>query len=130
MSTTESVLLDTSIIVAHFRHEPALAEQLKSSTLYIPLPVLGELYYGAFKSTHKAKTLRQLNEFLLICAILPPDELTAQHYGSVKADLEQAGSRIPENDLWIAAIAREHQLPLVTRDQHFSRITELKTLAW
>jgi tRNA(fMet)-specific endonuclease VapC len=130
MSTTESVLLDTSIIVAHFRREPALAERLKSATLYIPLPVLGELYYGAFKSEHQAKTLKQLQEFLRICAILPPDELTAQHYGHIKADLERAGSPIPENDLWIAAIAREHPLPLVTRDRHFSLVTGLEALAW
>jgi hypothetical protein len=46
MNPAESVLLDTSIIVAHFRREPALAERLKSATLYVPLPVLGELYYG------------------------------------------------------------------------------------
>jgi len=130
MSTSESVLLDTSIIVAHFWHEPALVERLKAATLYIPLRVLGELYYGAFKSGHQAKTLKQLHEFLRICAVLPPDELPAQHYGHIKADLERAGSRIPENDLWIAAIAREHQLPLVTRDQHFSRISGLKVLAW
>jgi tRNA(fMet)-specific endonuclease VapC len=130
MSTTESVLLDTSIIVAHFRREPALAERLKSATLYIPLPVLGELYYGAFKSEHHNKTLQQLQEFLRICAVLTPDQLTAQHYGHIKADLERVGSRIPENDLWIAAIAREHQLTLVTRDQHFSLVTGLIALAW
>ncbi len=130
MRTTESVLLDTSIIVAHFRRDPALAERLKAATLYIPLPVLGELYYGAFKSEHRAKTLKQLQEFLRVCAVLPTDELTAQHYGHIKAELERIGSRIPENDLWIAAIAREHQLPLVTRDLHFSRITEIRTLAW
>ena len=130
MSTAETVLLDTSIIVAHLRREPALAQRLKSATLYIPLTVLGELYYGAFKSEHQAKTMKQLQEFLRICAVLPPDELTAQHYGHIKADLERLGSRIPENDLWIAAIAREHQLPLVTRDQHFSLVTGLKTLAW
>jgi tRNA(fMet)-specific endonuclease VapC len=130
MSATESVLLDTSVIVAHFRREPALAERLKSATLYVPLTVLGELYYGAFKSEHQAKTLKQLEEFLRICAVLPPDELTAAHYGHIKADLERAGARIPENDLWIAAIAREHQLPLVTRDQHFSAVTGLAVLAW
>jgi predicted nucleic acid-binding protein len=44
MNTTESVLLDTSIIVAHFRHEPALAERLKAAALYPRLPVLGELW--------------------------------------------------------------------------------------
>jgi len=74
--------------------------------------------------------LPQLEEFLQICAVLQPSELTAQHYGHIKADLERTGSRIPENDLWIAAIAREHQLPLVTRDHHFSLVTELTVLAW
>jgi tRNA(fMet)-specific endonuclease VapC len=129
MNTTESVLLDTSIIVAHFRREPALAERLKSATLYIPLTALGELYFGAFKSEHQAKTLKQLHEFLRICAVLPPDELTAEHYGHIKADLERVGTRIPENDLWIAAIARQHQLPLITRDRHFSLVVGLEALA-
>jgi tRNA(fMet)-specific endonuclease VapC len=67
---------------------------------------------------------------LRICANVPPDELTAQHYGHIKANLERAGSRSPENDLWIAALAREHQLPLVTRDQHFSLVTGLHAVAW
>ncbi len=130
MSATESVLLDTSIVVAHFRSEPALAERLKSATLYIPLTAVGELYYGAFKSEYQTKTLRQLHEFPRICAVLPPDEITAQHYSRIKADLERFGSRIPENDLWIAAIAQEHDLPLVTRDRHFSLIAGLKATAW
>jgi tRNA(fMet)-specific endonuclease VapC len=56
--------------------------------------------------------------------------LTAEHYGHIKADLERTGSRNPENDLWIAALAREHQLPLVTRDQHFSLVKGLKALLW
>ena len=54
MSASEIVLLDTSIIVAHFRREPALAERLKSATLYM-LPVLGELYYGASSLRTKSK---------------------------------------------------------------------------
>jgi tRNA(fMet)-specific endonuclease VapC len=130
MSSTDTVLLDTSIIVAHFRNDPALADTLKSTTLYIRLTVLGELYYGAFKSGHRDKTLKQLQEFLRVCAVLLSEELTAEYYGHIKADLERIGSRIPENDLWIAAIAQEHQLPLVTRDRHFSLVTGLHTLAW
>ena len=130
MSTTESVLLDTSIIVAHFGANRLWPNGFKSATLYIPLTVLGELYYGAFKSEHQTKTLKQLQEFLRICAILPPDGLSAQHYGHITADLERVGSRIPENDLWIAAVAREHQLPLVTRDRHCSLVTGLEALAW
>ena len=55
MSTAESVLLDTSIIVAHFRREPALAERLKSATLYIPLTVLGELYTAPSSPSTKPK---------------------------------------------------------------------------
>lgn len=130
MSASESVLLDASVIVAHFRRDPALAERLKSATLYIPLTVVGELYYGAFKSGRQTKTLKQLHDFLRICAILPPGEIAAKHYGRIKTDLERVGTRIPENDLWIAAIAQEHDLPLVTRDRHFSLVTGLKALVW
>jgi tRNA(fMet)-specific endonuclease VapC len=130
MTATESVLLDTSIIIAHFRQDPELTELLKSATLYVPLTVLGELYYGAFKAQQQVNALKHVQEFLSVCAVLPPDEETAEHYGQIKADLDRRGSRIPENDIWIAALAQEHQLPLVTRDQHFKSVPNLTLLHW
>jgi tRNA(fMet)-specific endonuclease VapC len=86
--------------------------------------------YGAYKSAFEAKGLLQIEEFLKLCAILGPDERTAHYYGRIKADLAQLGKAIPQNDVWIAAIAVEHNLPLATRDQHFTYISGLTLLNW
>jgi tRNA(fMet)-specific endonuclease VapC len=58
------------------------------------------------------------------------DDRTVEQYGQIKAEIAEAGTPIPDNDIWIAALAREYELPLVTRDQHFDIVPGLKTLAW
>jgi tRNA(fMet)-specific endonuclease VapC len=126
----ESVLLDTSVVIAHFRKQAPLGNRFKESTLYIPLIVLGELLYGAYLVDFQAKMLRQIEEFLRICAVLIPNEETAHHYGRINAKLHKAGNPIPQNDVWIAAFALEHDLPVVTRDRHFESVEGLIVLSW
>lgn len=55
---------------------------------------------------------------------------TAREYGVIKNALREKGRLIPENDIWIAAIARQHDLTLVTRDEHFKEIKHLKVEMW
>ena len=55
---------------------------------------------------------------------------SAHHYGEIKAQLKSIGKPIPENDIWIAALAIEHGMDLVTADQHFNHIKKLQTVAW
>jgi tRNA(fMet)-specific endonuclease VapC len=62
--------------------------------------------------------------------LLLPDEGTAESYGLFKAALARIGKPIPDNDLWIAAVARQWDLPVATRDAHFAAAPNLKTLAW
>ena len=62
--------------------------------------------------------------------LLSPGATTAEHYGRIRAQLAQSGTPIPENDIWIAALALEHQLPLAARDAHFDRVTGLQVLNW
>src|ERR1700694_1519921 len=132
MNATGSALLDTTIVVDHLRGKsPALDERFKEiTTLYLPVTALGELLYGAYKSAFEAKSLRQIEDFIQLCAILGPDERTAHYYGRISADLARLGKLIPQNDIWIAAIAREHKLPLATRDKHFSFVSGLTLLDW
>jgi len=132
MSATGSVLLDTTVVVDHFRAKnPSIAQRLKGvETVYLPLTALGELLYGAYNSGFQAKGLRQVEEFLRICAVLEPGERTAHIYGRIKTDLSRSGKPIPQNDVWIAAVALEHNLPLATRDPHFSQIAGLTVLQW
>ena len=63
-------------------------------------------------------------------ALLPCGPETARRYGEVKAELRAAGTPIPENDIWIAALALEHSLTLVTRDAHFAVVAGITAVPW
>jgi tRNA(fMet)-specific endonuclease VapC len=111
MNAIGSVLVDTSIVVDYFRQDLTLHEKIDQvEDVYVPLVVLGELFYGAHKSTQKDKALAQVQEFSRGCIILFPDETTAELYGQIKAELAAAGKMIPENDVWIAAVAKHEFL--------------------
>src|SRR5437660_2971433 len=112
MSAIESVLLDTTVVVDHLRkRDPSIVQRFKEAqTLYLPLTALGELLYGVYNSALQARGLKQIEEFLKICAVLGPDERTAHLYGQIKTDLTRKGKPIPQNDIWIAAVALEHNL--------------------
>ncbi len=131
MNAAGSVLLDTSIVVEYLRGDQALPPRFaRFSTICIPWVVLGELYFGAKRAPHREQALTQVRNFLQNVALLLADEDTAERYGQIKAELAHVGKPIPDNDLWIAASARQHNLPLATRDEHFKRISELSVLAW
>jgi tRNA(fMet)-specific endonuclease VapC len=96
----------------------------------LPLFALGELEFGVNRSSQPERQREALSAFCEGVLILAPGEQTAQEYGRVKAELAHAGTPIPENDIWIAALAREHGLTLATLDAHFQRIDNLQLLSW
>lgn len=107
-------------MVDYFRQDLSLHAKIDQvEDVYLPLPVLGELFYGSHKAKQKEKVLMQVQEFSNGCILILPDETTAELYGRIKLELATAGKTIPENDVWIAAVARQHDLPLATRDRHF-----------
>jgi tRNA(fMet)-specific endonuclease VapC len=55
---------------------------------------------------------------------------TARSYGKIKNQLKVKGSPIPENDIWIAALADQYQLLLITRDKHFNNIEAISIETW
>ncbi len=131
MPATGSVVLDTTIVVSVLRRIPGMQERLKAtSELWLPLFVLGELEYGVSRSSQSGRQRQALSLFLQGVDLLYPTEATTRAYGKIKAELANAGSPIPENDVWIAAQAIEHGLPLATCDAHFSRVTGLTVLDW
>ena len=131
MPASGDVLLDTSVVIPYFKGDPALrANFLNSPTLFLPLTGLGELHCGANLSQRPAKNLAQIQNFLAAVVVLPLGVVTAEHYGRVRAQLARAGTPIPENDIWIAALALEHQLPIAARDVHFDQVTGLQVLRW
>ncbi|MCX6620061.1 MAG: PIN domain-containing protein [Acidobacteria bacterium] len=92
--------------------------------------MLGELYYGAQRAQRRQEQLACILDLLKYAVVLFPDHATAAIYGEVKAELDQRGKPIPDNDRWIAATARQHDLPLATRAAHFAQVPRLKTLSW
>jgi tRNA(fMet)-specific endonuclease VapC len=124
-------LLDTNIVVAFFAGEESLHERFRDvGPLVLCVPVLGELFFGATKSNQMATNLQRLADLYNNITVVDCLLNTARVYGYVKHELQSAGRPIPENDLWIAAIAIEHDLILVTRDAHFSVVPNLKTERW
>lgn len=120
-------LVDTNVVIALFAGEPAVVEKLqKESAVFLCVPVLGELRYGAEASARVASNLARLDEFARALIVLPCDTATAKAYAEVKFELRQKGRPIPENDVWIAAIARQHELVLLTRDGHFQEIDSIE----
>lgn len=124
-------LLDTNIIIAIFKNDAKVIQRLRSAVeVFIPTVAIGELFYGAQHSPNVQKNLAEVQTFAAHSNVLPCDLLTAEMYGQVKNELKRKGNPIPENDIWIAAIAQQHGLTLVSRDQHFLQVSELLIEAW
>jgi len=119
-------LLDTSIIIALFRGDSTIVERLQEvESVLIPITVVGELFYGVLKSNHREKNEAHLRAFLSESVVLMGDRETGYWYGFVKDNLRRKGHLIPENDIWIGAMALQFQLTVATRDKHFSAIDGL-----
>lgn len=126
-----SLLFDTTAAIDFLKKSEALSEVLiGAERLYLPLVALGELEYGARYSSQVEKHLNAIANLLRETMLVYPDRSTATLYGTIKASLRQKGKPIPDNDIWIAAMARQLDIPLVARDSHFSEVDELVVLSW
>lgn len=124
-------MLDTNAAIAIIEDDADMQAWLeRNSETLIPSTVVGELYFGAYKSSRVAFNVARIEEFVAGNRILPCDAETGKWYGQIKQELKSKGGPIPENDVWIAAVARQYDLTLVTRDDHFQRITLLQTESW
>ena len=124
-------LLDTNIVIAIFAKEAKVQAYLLDATeVFVPAIVLGELYYGAYKSSRVTENIAKIEEFGARNAVVISDTATARAYGQIKNGLRAKGRPIPENDIWIAAIAMQYNLALVTRDVHFGEVDGLVTETW
>ncbi|MDZ4800959.1 MAG: PIN domain-containing protein [Bryobacteraceae bacterium] len=124
------VSIDTSSVVGLFLGRLAAQWPGPEHDLFVSTHVIGELYYGAYRSRDPRSSCAQVADFLSHCTVLRSTDETARLFGKLKADLANRGALIPDNDIWIAAAAIEHNLPLATRDNHFDRIPTLPVLRW
>ncbi|OFZ87111.1 MAG: twitching motility protein PilT [Betaproteobacteria bacterium RBG_16_66_20] len=123
-----TLAIDTNVYSGFLRGVPKAVETLRAAhEIHLPLIVLGELLAGFAAGTRAQKNRDELRHFMASPRVhlLEPDEKTAHHYADVFAALRKNGTPIPTNDLWIAALARQHRLPLFSFDSHFAAVPGL-----
>src|SRR5437879_2783540 len=128
MSLPDRLIVDTSVLINYLRGRPRLALE-SVSEIYLPAMVLAELQIGwvrAHGSPHRQ--IRRFEDLVSIMFFLPILRSTVSFYVEVRRNLELVNAIIPENDLWIAATAKEHELPLLTSDDHFRRVPGITVL--
>ena len=124
-------LLDTNIVIAMFADEEEIQQRRQNADkVFLPSPVVGELYYGARKSSRPIENLTRVNRLIQDFRVIPCNLETARWYGIIKDNLRQRGRLIPDNDIWIAGVAMQRGLILVTRDAHFDNVESLQTECW
>ena len=124
-------LLDSNIVIAALSSDPGVLGRIRDADeCFVSSTILGELIYGALNSSNAEANTKRLDTFISTAGVLDCDDRTALLYGEIKASLRRMGKPIPDNDIWIAASAQQHDLTLVSRDAHFDDVDGLQLIKW
>ncbi len=125
------MILDTNALSAFADDAtPGMQQIATADELHIPVIVLGEYRFGIATSRRRREYEAWLARGRALWNVLPLVEETAMHYASIRPQLKRAGAPLPANDVWIAALARQHDLPVLSRDTHFDAVPGLTRLSW
>ena len=125
------MIFDTNALSAAADGDAGLSAILaRADQVAIPVIVLGEYRYGIAQSRHRTTYANWLTGLVRDCLVLDIQEPTTQHYAEIILELKQKGKPIPTNDVWIAALCRQHSLPLLSRDQHFDVVLGNHRIDW
>jgi tRNA(fMet)-specific endonuclease VapC len=125
----DEIALDTNQAIAVLNGAGDAAQWILAFTkVHLPVPVVGELRFGALNSPRATQNLRRVEQLVARCHPLNITLGTAEVYARVRLQLKQKGKPIPENDIWIAAVCIERDLSLATSDSHFQEIVGLKII--
>jgi tRNA(fMet)-specific endonuclease VapC len=128
-------LLDTNHAVQVMGGPDALRELLvrhgqPEDRFFISVTVLSELYFAAYASRRQAQNLQSINRLLDRIPLLDFDVMAAEEYGRIRAELKTKGRPIPGTDVQIAAVARLHDLTVLSTDHHFQYVDNLQVEDW
>ena len=125
------MILDTNAVSALFDGDTALARVLGLAPKHeLPTIVIGEYRYGLARSRHRRTLIPLLETLIRESVVLDVGLGTAAAYARVRGRLRVIGRPLPENDVWIGALAIEHDLDVVSRDAHFDHIEGLRRRSW
>ena len=121
-------IADTSAIICLSRRDPKTIRILSGKNFAVTFVTVAELLVGIQKAQDQQAASRKVTPITSGRQTFYPSEKTVLLYVKLCGDLERRGKPIPTNDLWIAAMAMEKGLPLIARDEHFSRIEGLSII--
>lgn len=125
------MILDTNALSALAEKDPRLIKCIQSAPrLCVTLISLGEYHYGIRQSKKQKELSSWLKAFLERAEMLAPATSTLPHYADIRQELKAAGTPVPANDCWIAALVREHKMPIVSKDRHFDQVDGILRLDW
>lgn len=125
------MILDTHALSAFIDGDAALGKLLgREARLAVPVIVLGEFRYCIASSRHREAYENWLIEHLPNFEVMNISDDTTESYATIRVTLKQTGRPIPANDAWIAALALQHRLPIVSRDEHFDSVPQIRRISW
>lgn len=125
------MMLDTNALSAWAEGNPACRPFFEQARkIVVPVIVIGEYLYGIRQSRYRDRYERWLASVVPHAELASVTAATAGHYASLRLHLKSQGTPIPANDLWIAALVREHRLPLLSNDAHFDHSPGLQRLSF
>ncbi len=124
-----SIALDTTVAIKVLNDTDGIGEWIKQfDEILLPIHVVGELRFGAANSQRPAENIARIDALTASSRVLNTTLMTAAVYAEIRLELNKAGTPIPENDLWIAALCAENSVSLATNDSHFQKVSRITIL--
>lgn len=131
MKVSGRLAVDTNAVIAYREGIVTVCTLIEmADILFLPVVVMGELFYGALNSAKPKKNEQAVHKLSTQFVLVPIDEAIAIRYATIRLKLKKMGHPIPENDIWIAATCLELGISLLTRDGHFDYIHGLEVINW
>ena len=125
------MIVDTNALSAWAAGNASVEVVLKSAErLIVPSIVLGEYYFGIRQSRYRDRAEDWLARTLPLTEIASVDSSTADFYAAIRLELKDLGRPIPANDTWVAALARQHELAVLSNDGHFDFVEGIKRVSF
>ncbi len=125
------MILDTNALSAYADNDRKIMPAMRCDRLwFLPVIVLGEYKFGLLGSDLRVEREKWLDSLIAAIEVLVVDEDTTDHYALVRNALAKQNRKIPPNDAWIAALALQHKLPILSQDKHFDHIPDITRITW
>lgn len=125
------MILDTNAVSAVLSGDKGIGELLRNADRHhLPLGVIAEYQFGLLASKRRRQLESLFRRLEADSIVLYPDRETADWYAAIRLELKKNGTPIPENDIWVSALARQFDLVIASRDEHFDLVEKVTRCGW